>query len=314
VGDILFSIRLFFMKFLSAIFFLVVIALLLGTDSLVAIDQNAIQGDAIAGGRLYDNWMVELDLNPPDGNQPIWDRQSDSTRSGRVTWRCKECHGWDYQGAEGVFGPDAIRYTGFSGVAGTIGLNIEEVKAWLNGSNDPEHNFLELTNSGVLDDLTAFLLTMQVDTNLLLDRQTGLSYGDEVNGRNLFISACAECHGVSGRSINFATAGNPLFIADVAIADPWRTIHRTRFGLPASNKPASEELGWSLREVSDVLAYMQSLPAVNPNYTIFSSDRDLPADEVQGSIRPIIWTTSLILVIIIFGVSLDFVEKRPSRS
>jgi len=35
---------------------------------------------------------------------PLWATQSSNTRSGKDTWRCKECHGWDYMGVDGAYG------------------------------------------------------------------------------------------------------------------------------------------------------------------------------------------------------------------
>ena len=39
-------------------------------------------------------------------------------RAGADTWRCKECHGWDYAGKDGAYGSGDHR-TGIVGVLGT---------------------------------------------------------------------------------------------------------------------------------------------------------------------------------------------------
>ncbi|MGE5123820.1 MAG: hypothetical protein ACM3H7_04830, partial [Acidobacteriaceae bacterium] len=72
---------------------------------------------ASRGGRLYDNWWVEAGVDEPTSDQPLWASQTTNTRSGSDTWRCKECHGWDYKGADGAYGSGS-HMTGFPGVFG----------------------------------------------------------------------------------------------------------------------------------------------------------------------------------------------------
>lgn len=293
---------------------MLLLALTLGLGRSFSTEHNSLVGDPVVGGRLYDNWMAELDLPPPDGDQPLWADQTSNTRSGRITWRCKECHGWDYKGAQGAYGPAALRYTGFPGVNGVVGNSLEQITAWLDGTNNPNHNFLAITNPAAVEDLAAFLLTMQIDTSLVADPQTGAAYGDEQSGAILYANHCADCHGSTGRSINFEAAGSPVYLGDVALIDPWRTVHKIRFGIPGSGKIAAEEEGWSLREVADVLAFMQSFPRGNPNYTIQRPEAELASAEAQGEMEPIIWAASAMIAIVALGLGWDAFEKRPRRS
>ena len=57
--------------------------------------------DLVQGALLYDKWYAALGIQPPAGEHPLWLRQSTNTRSGPDTWRCVECHGWDYKGKDG---------------------------------------------------------------------------------------------------------------------------------------------------------------------------------------------------------------------
>ncbi|MDP2935907.1 MAG: hypothetical protein Q8O86_05400, partial [Dehalococcoidia bacterium] len=58
-----------------------------------------------AGGKLYDEWWEEAPgATEPKGDQPLWATQTTNTRKGTDTWRCKECHGWDYGGKDGAYG------------------------------------------------------------------------------------------------------------------------------------------------------------------------------------------------------------------
>ena len=56
-----------------------------------------------------------LGLPDPEGDMPIWKRQSTNSRSGAETWRCVECHGWDYKGVSGAYAAGS-HLTGFPGV------------------------------------------------------------------------------------------------------------------------------------------------------------------------------------------------------
>ncbi|MFQ5408280.1 MAG: hypothetical protein ACE5FI_07670, partial [Anaerolineales bacterium] len=70
-------------------------------------------GDPLRGGLLYDKWWVPLGLDQPEDDHPLWATQDSNTRSGKDTWRCKECHGWDYQGVDGAYGGGS-HMTGFA--------------------------------------------------------------------------------------------------------------------------------------------------------------------------------------------------------
>src|SRR3990172_490672 len=88
---------------------------------------SALQAPATSvakGGRLYDQWWKEAGVQAPAGNQALWATQTTNTRSGADTWRCKECHGWDYLGKDGAYGSGSHK-TGFVGVS-DAGRN----KAW----------------------------------------------------------------------------------------------------------------------------------------------------------------------------------------
>src|SRR3989304_10438538 len=74
-------------------------------------------GNPARGGQLYDEWWAVLGTEAPAADQPLWATQTTNTRSGGDTWRCKECHGWDYKGKDGAYGSGS-HLTGFFGVMG----------------------------------------------------------------------------------------------------------------------------------------------------------------------------------------------------
>lgn len=288
--------------------------ILLAAQQTIPFAQGGVQGDPVAGGRLYDNWMLALDQPPAQGNHPLWDDQDSNTRRGVVTWRCAECHGWDYKGVDGAYGPYSNHYTGFTGLENTVGASHEQVIDWLDGTNNADHNFLAYTNTTALDDLAAFLRTRQIDADLLIDPSTGAALGERTAGRGLYLSTCAECHGSNGDLINFGTTIDPLYLGDLAVADPWQTVHKMRFGTATTSRmPAVEDLDWSLSMVADTLAYMQTLPRGNPDFfTINPDPAEVVAVETQAEIEPLVWATFAIVGIVAISVGWDYFAKRRS--
>jgi thiosulfate dehydrogenase len=262
---------------------------------------GAVNGNAIQGARIYDNWMLVLDQPPPEGSHPLWASQETNTRTGASTWRCVECHGWDYKGAQGAYGVSSAHFTGFPGVIGVVGATEEDVLDWLNGANNPDHNFLALTNSTALLDLAAFLRTQQIDMDLLIDPYTGNALGDRTPGRELYISTCTRCHGSFGDSINFGNGVVPIYLADIASVDPWQTLHKIRFGTATYKRmPATEALGWSLTEVADVLTYIQTLRRGSPELDFVNTMSSGPVQiERQAQIEPIIWGAFAIFALVL---------------
>ena len=84
--------------------------------SLLIVGSVAAQEDSVSrGGRLHDKWWSETGAEQPIIDQALWAMQSSNTRSGSDTWRCKECHGWDYLGEDGAYASGS-HFTGFPGV------------------------------------------------------------------------------------------------------------------------------------------------------------------------------------------------------
>jgi mono/diheme cytochrome c family protein len=277
--------------------------------------EQGVVGDPIRGGRLYDNWMLALDTPPREGDHPLWQQQESNLRRGVVTWRCAECHGWDYKGVDGAYGPYSTHYTGFPGLDGMIGASHEEVLDWLDGTNNPDHNFLAYTTSTALDNLAAFLRTRQIDSDLLINPATGEAFGDRESGQALFLGNCTDCHGSQGDLINFGTTAAPLFLGDIAVVDPWQTIHKIRFGTATTTRmPAYEEQDWSLGMLADTLAHMQTLRRGDPENTLINPDRAIEIEvESQAQMEPIVWATFAIVIVVFFSVLAGYVSERGSK-
>lgn len=214
------------------------------------------------GGRLYDNWMIEAGVEVPSSDQPLWASQTTNTRSGEVTWRCKECHGWDYKGAAGAYGSGS-RYTGFPGVMGVASKTFDEILAILSGDTNPDHDFSAMGAEAILD-LATFLETGLEDYTPLIDAETrSAAGGDSGRGQELYAS-CAACHGEDGRSLNFGSDDEPEYVGTIALDNPWEFLHKVRAGQPGTGMPATIDAGWSLEDLLDLLAFSQSLPTEAP--------------------------------------------------
>ncbi len=217
--------------------------------------QRLAAADEAYGGRLYDKWWTAKGLNaiPVSGEHPLWSQQTSNTRSGGDTWRCKECHGWDYRGKDGAYGPDSSHYTGFPGIltpSSTRRDEAAEVFDFL--ANDPRHAY----PAGTLDAddlyaLTRFVMARRSDPSpdVWIDDETRQAKGGVWrNGQSLFeandANGCANagCHGSDGRAIDFAD-GDPAttpneFVDTIAKDNPWEFLHKVRFGQPGSPMPA----------------------------------------------------------------------------
>jgi mono/diheme cytochrome c family protein len=236
--------------------------LLWGAGTVSARNFQAPVDDITSGAQLYDRWYAALDLSAPGGNMPIWERQSSNTRSGPDTWRCSECHGWDYKGSEGAY-RSGSHATGFPNVMKlAAGMTNSEIVDHLKGSKDPSHDFSKYLDDSNLEKLAKFLKDGLQDDNATVDADTRKAIGGNIeNGKKRYDESCSQCHGVDGKLIVFRVEGLNEYIGSVANRDPYRFLHRTRFGVAGIKEmPVGRELGWEAADSVDILVYAQSLP------------------------------------------------------
>jgi len=221
-----------------------------------------LSGDPIRGGLLYNDWIKGVGVDVPAEDQPLWSTQTTNTRTGKDTWRCKECHGWDYLGADGAYGVGS-HATGFIGVLQVFGSNPNDILAALKGSTNPDHDFSAVMDDQALTDIALFLSGAALDSASFIDENKLAIGGDLENGKVVFDQNCASCHGVDGTAINFGDAAAPLYIGPKSLDNPWEVVHKARFGLP-DEMPALAKVTMEVQDYIDLLAYSQSLPAVSP--------------------------------------------------
>lgn len=249
-------------------FFFVLMALVLWGISFALWGQNAASARGMTattadeitrGALLYDKWYAALGQPAPAGDMPLWKEQTTNSRSGADTWRCAECHGWDYKGKDGAYGSGS-HYTGFPGVFGTQA----DVVAALQGATNPAHDFSAYLDEASMNQLAVFIESGLIDDSQYIDTVTlKAKGGDSAKGKTLYEGNCANCHGADGAKITFRSEGINETLGAVANRDPYRFLHRTRFGVAGTEMPIGRDLGWTPKDGVDVLAYVQTLPTGN---------------------------------------------------
>jgi len=203
------------------------------------------------GGILYDNWMEELAVKI-EKTHPSY--PADGKKSGATTWRCKECHGWDYKGKAGAYSKGS-HYTGITGIRAYANQNPEEIVKVL---KDKTHALNGMVPDDALEALSLFVAYGQIDIDLYVDRTTKKSIGDPSSGGRIFLATCTRCHGADGKEMNFGSQEKPEYVGTIARGNPWEALHKIRWGHPGSQMISLLFLG--LKEQLDVLSFCQTLP------------------------------------------------------
>lgn len=215
------------------------------------------------GGQLYDAWWkVVTGAKEPKDNHPLWQTQTTNKRKGSVTWRCKECHGWDYRGRDGAYGSGSHK-TGFPGVWDAAQKkSANDLVAILKGSTNPKHDFSSVLRPEDMPDIASFLGSGLVDMMKYVDYKSKKPIGGDVTVGSQQFVVCGACHGADGKKLNFGGEKNPEYVGTLAKDNPQEFIHKIWVGQPGSNPamPAGLVLGWNIKQALDILAYSQTLP------------------------------------------------------
>ncbi|MHB8890392.1 MAG: c-type cytochrome [Acidobacteriaceae bacterium] len=242
---------------------LLVSFLVVGELALAAPPSDTPPATLAKGGQLYDNWWTAAGVAAPAGNQPLWATQTTNTRQGLDTWRCKECHGWDYKGKDGAYGSGSHK-TGFVGVAeASKSKTMDQIAAILKGQVNPNHNFAPSLDDAAINALAAFVKDGVVqDLTQYVDYATKKPKGaDGSRGAQLYRDSCTACHGADGKTLNFGSEQAPEWVGTVAVDNPQEFLHKVTFGQPGAAMPSGVQMAWSAKDAVDVLAHAQTLPA-----------------------------------------------------
>jgi len=222
--------------------------------------------DVVRGGLLYDKYWILSGADEPTGEHILY--PSFGARTGNTTWRCKECHGWDYIGKDGRYASGSH----FTGIKGLYPASISLWKAFIVLKNDHGYSGTDLSDTDVWD-LVKFYREGMIDVSMILDEE-GNFEGNVTSGAAIYDNgvpgvlsgttntntSCATCHGPDGT--NEVATGFTAFPGFLANDNPQEFLHKVRFGHPGSTMPASETVNGSLRDVTDLSAYSQTLSPV----------------------------------------------------
>ncbi len=214
------------------------------------------------GGLMYDKWWKAVEeATEPTDDHPLWALQSTNERSISTTWRCKECHGWDYQGKDGAYSKGS-HFTGFPGIyTAAMTQSKAQLLGALTGGVNADHDFSSVLSKAALEDLVNFLKEGPIDNAKYIDYETKKAIGANIShGLELYTDTCTACHGADGKQINFGDEADPEYVGTVASGNPWEALHKIRFGQPGTSMPSAIVNGWSIQDVLDVLGYTQTLP------------------------------------------------------
>lgn len=207
-----------------------------------------------AGGRIYDKWWEALDRDEPTGTNPAY--PANGQKEGPDTWRCKECHAWDYRGKDGVYSGGS-HYTGIIGIRGAEGQPEEYIMRTLRNENHPYTQ--EMINDEEMARVAAFVSRGQVDMSAFIDTETrSMNAGNSSRGREVFQTICAACHGFDGRMLDWGDGDEHNFVGTEAAALPDEVMHKVLSAHPGVQMVNLR--AFPLQDAIDLMAYAATLP------------------------------------------------------
>ncbi|MBF0380006.1 MAG: c-type cytochrome [Magnetococcales bacterium] len=214
----------------------------------------------IRGGKLYDNWLAFVPkekqhlISKVRKSHPSYPKNS--KQNGITTWRCKECHGWDYKGVSGAY-KTGSHYTGIIGIDKYTGRKTDEVMQIL---RDSTHKISgDMISQENAKSLAAFVIAGQVEMDDYFKPGTSKIDGNANRGKPFFQTLCSSCHGLDGRLINFSVKINEYeFLGSIGKKNVWELIHKIRNGQPDEKMISLRAL--TLQQQKDIVAYIQTLP------------------------------------------------------
>ena len=202
------------------------------------------------GGLLYDKWYEVIGEMAPDEKHPLYPAEGKYASKPGATWRCKECHGWDYKGKDGAYAK-GNHYSGTKGIRGMVGGDPAKVVALL---KDDKHGYGDKLSTTDLQDLTNFVTRGQVDVDKYIDASTKKPKGgSETKGAAYFNTICAKCHGMDGTEPDEMKKS-----LGKQMSNPWEVMHKIMNGQPDEQMPALRAL--DLGVIVDIMAHITTLP------------------------------------------------------
>jgi len=222
------------------------IACLMGLMASTAVMAAETESAIARGGRLYDKFFKENNTAKPEADHPSYPHKGGKYGKD-ASWRCKECHGWDYKGKDGAYATGG-HATGIKGINGAAGKDPAAIVAIL---RDATHGYTEKhLSTKDANDLALFVSKGQIDmSKYIADKK---AKGNPAKGETYFNTLCAGCHGMDGKKIKDAP---PLgSVAD----NPYEMLHKVLNGQPGEAMPALRALDPQI--AVDIVSYLPQLP------------------------------------------------------
>lgn len=201
------------------------------------------------GGRLYSDWPRETGRAAPPGPHPAW--QGATPANAATTWRCRDCHGWDYAGRDGAASAVTRAPAGPLPIAATDdetgGMTEDAVIATLTGAT---HGYGNLLTRRDLEDLAAFVASGLFPMDWVIDPDNGQFRSAGVGYADHYETLCASCHGTTGAAVRTMS---PL--GRVVRENPWRSLHSVLNGHAGESMPPMRVFPADM--ASAILAYIQ---------------------------------------------------------
>jgi len=231
---------------ISALYGITLGALLL---TLSGFAQSAeIESSIARGGNLYDKWYKVIDTDAPEKSHALYPADKKYADKPGANWRCKECHGWDYQGAAGAYS-SGKHSSGIVGINGAAGKPADEIIGIL---SDSAHGYGDLLNDTDMLDLANFVGQGQVDMDMYIDRSDKSPKGDAEKGEVYYNTICAKCHGFDGK------LPEDMKPFGAQMGNPWEVMHKILNGQPGEQMPALRALDHQI--IADIMSHMTGLP------------------------------------------------------
>lgn len=239
------------------IYALVFIGCATGGGILTGDSKGYKDADIVLGALLYDKWYTVKGVETR-GNHPLY--PSTGKQKGAATWRCKECHGWDYIGKDGRYSKGS-HFTGIKGIYDARTGKPEELYDVLTdtGMNHDFSNYLTETDIWAM---VKFIREGLIDIKTVINID-GTVKGNPINGKSLYESHCSECHGNDGGEIDFKKKEGIQGVGWLANDNPQESLHKIRWGHPGSDMPSAVVDGrLSDSETVDILSFIKILDSL----------------------------------------------------
>ena len=217
----------------------------------IAVPVQAEEESSIArGGKLYDKWYKVIGVDAPKQSHPSYPADKKYASKPGANWRCKECHGWDYKGANGGYS-SGKHSTGIKGIDGMAGADPAKIIGVLKNST---HAYAGKMEEEDFQDLALFVSKGQVDMSKYIDYASKAPKGgNAAQGAAYFNTICIGCHRKDGSYPKDMekTLGKQM-------GNPQEVMHKILNGQPDEKMPALRALDRQV--IVDLLTHIKTLP------------------------------------------------------